>query len=205
MRKAIIVGLGLCFVFFTAAYAETGAEPQEAVQEAVKQPIGTAAKKIKPGDTLKISVWKYSDMDSSLLVGNDGTINYSYIGEIPVAGRTAEEVRLFVTKKLDQDYIANPQVDVKIDTKALTIFVVGEVLKPGSYLFEPGLDPLKAIALAGGFTDFASTRALIVRKNDEGNEIQIKVNTKKLMKANSDRGKYELEPGDMVVVKRSWF
>jgi len=202
MKKAIIVGLGLCLVFFTAAYAETGAEPQEMAN---KQPIGTAAKKIKPGDTLKVSVWKYSDMDASLLVGNDGTINYSYIGEIPVAGRTADEVRLFITKKLDQDYIANPQVDVKIDTKALTIFVVGEVVKPGSYLFEPGLDPLKAIALAGGLTDFASTRALIVRKNEEGNEIQIKVNTKSLMKANSDRGKYELEPGDMVVVKRGWF
>ena len=79
------------------------------------------------------------------------------------------------------------------------------MVKPGSYPFEPGLDPLKAIAFAGGATDFASNTALIVRKNEAGEEIQIKVNTKDLMKANSDRSKYELEPGDMVVIKRSWF
>ena len=113
-------------------------------------------------------------------------------------------MRLFIIKKLDQDYIANPQVDVRIDTKALTVFVVGEVSKPGSYPFEPGLDPLKAIALAGGMTDFASSKALIIRKNEAGGETQIKVNVKKLMKANPDRNQYELEPGDMVVVKRSW-
>lgn len=201
MKKAIIVGIGLCLAFVAAVHAETGTGPQG---EANKQEVGTLAKKIKPGDTLKISVWKYSDMDASLLVGNDGSINYSYIGEIPVVGKTAEEVRGFIIKKLDQEYIANPQVDVRIDTKALTIFVVGEVTKPGSYLFEPGLDPLKAVALAGGLTDFASTKALIIRKNEAGDETQIKVDIKKLMKANPDRGQYELEPGDMVVVKRSW-
>lgn len=201
MKKTTILSIGFCLVFATGVYAETGTGPQEAVNS---QEIGTVAKKIKPGDTLKISVWKYSDMDASLLVGNDGSINYSYIGEIPVVGKTAEEVRLFIIKKLDQDYIANPQVDVRIDTKTLTIFVVGEVAKPGSYPFEPGLDPLKAIALAGGMTDFASSKALIIRKNEAGGETQIKVNVKKLMKANPDRNQYELEPGDMVVLKRSW-
>jgi polysaccharide export outer membrane protein len=204
MKKTIIAGIGfclLCLSFLTPVHAEGEAGPQGGVD---KQEIGMLARKIKPGDTIKISVWKYSDMDASLMVGNDGTINYSYIGEIPVAGRTPEEVRLFITKKLDQDYIANPQVDVKIDTKALTIFVVGEVVKPGSYLFEPRLDPLKAIALAGGMTDFASNHAVIIRKNDAGEETQIKVNIKKLMKATPDRGQYELEPGDMVVVKRGW-
>ena len=192
----------LCLVFFATVYAETGVDPQGLAhhQQGITEP-----RRIKPGDTLKISVWKYSDMDASLVVGSDGNINYSYVGEIPVAGRTAEEVRLYITKKLDQDYIANPRVDVKIDTKALTFFIVGEVVKPGSYPFEPGLDPLKAIAIAGGATDFSSPRALIIRKDEEGKEVQIKVNTKSLMKANSDRDKYELEPGDMVVIKRSWF
>lgn len=201
MRKAIIVSLGLCFVFLTAACAETGMESQKAVR---KEANAALARKIKTGDTLKVSVWKYSDMDASLLVGSDGNINYSYIGEVPVVGKTAEEVRLLITKKLDQDYIANPRVDVKIDTKAMTIFVVGEVVRPGSYVFEPGLDPLKAVAMAGGMTDFASRTVLIIRKNEAGEETQIEVNTKKLMKANSGRGRYELEPGDMIVVKRSW-
>jgi protein involved in polysaccharide export with SLBB domain len=58
--------------------------------------------------------------------------------------------------------------------------------------------------MAGGYTDFASRTALIIRRDMNGNETQIKTDLKKLMKANNERDKYILQPGDMVVVKRSW-
>jgi len=163
------------------------------------------AQLIKPGDTLRINVWKYSDLSMTLTVGTDGHISYSHLGSLLVAGKTVEDVRREITAKLDEQYIANPQVDVQLESLPLTIFVVGEVVKPGSYSYQSGLDPLKIVAMAGGFTDFASRSALIVRKDSEGKEIQIKANLRKLMKANSARDKYQLLPGDMVVVKRSWF
>jgi polysaccharide export outer membrane protein len=163
-----------------------------------------AARLIRPGDTLKVSVWKYSDLNMTLTVGTDGYISYSYLGYIPVVGKTVEDVRRAITAKLDEQYIANPQVDVQLESLPPVIFVVGEVVKPGSYGYQIGLDPLKAIAMAGGYTDFASRTALIIRRDMNGNETQIKTDLKKLMKANNERDKYILQPGDMVVVKRSW-
>ena len=177
---------------------------------AKRGPVGDSAtpfivRQIKPGDTIKVNVWKYSDLNANLIVGPEGCISYSYLGEIPVAGKTVEEVRLIITKKLDQQYVANPKVDIQLETQPPVIFVIGEVARPGSYGYQLGLDPLKAVALAGGFTDFASRDALIIRKDATGKDAQIKVDLNKLMKATPDRDKYSLQSGDMVVIKKSWF
>jgi polysaccharide export outer membrane protein len=163
-----------------------------------------ASRLIKPGDTLKITVWKYSDLNANIIVGPDGYISYSFVGDILVAGKTAEDLRQIITQKLDQQYVANPKVDIQMEAQLSMIFVVGEVIKPGSYAYQPGLDPLKAVALAGGFTDFASFKALIIRRDASGKDLQIKADLKRLMKANPDRDQYLLQPGDMVVIKRSW-
>ena len=110
-----------------------------------------------------------------------------------------------ITDVLNKDYIADPKVDVSLERRMPTFFVIGEVLRPGSFSYEPNLDPLRAVALAGGFNDYASWKVTILRKDESGKEIQLNVNTKKLMKANANREKYKILPGDTVVVKRSWF
>ncbi|MGI6241183.1 MAG: polysaccharide biosynthesis/export family protein [Candidatus Omnitrophota bacterium] len=163
------------------------------------------SRKIQPGDTIKINVWKYSDLNATIVVSSAGTMSYSYIGEVQVAGKTPEELRDLITRQLDQNYIANPRVDVTIESELPTIYVVGEVVRPGSYKYEINLDPLKAVALAGGLSNFASRTALIIRRDPNGIETQIKVKLNELMKANEERAKYQLLPGDMVVVKRGWF
>jgi len=187
-----------------SAFAAEAAAKQPAPQTQQAQAGG--ARLIRPGDVLKISVWKYSDMNASLAVGPEGYVSYSFVGDIPVVGKTTEDVRRVITDKLNQQYIANPQVDVQLEAQQLVVFVVGEVVKPGSYPYQAGLDPLKAIALAGGFTDFASRKASIIRKDPAtGKDLEIKVNLRKLMKADQSRDAYMIQPGDMVVVKRSWF
>lgn len=163
------------------------------------------SRKIQPGDTIKINVWKYSDLNATVVVSAAGTMSYSYIGEVQVAGKAPEELRDLITRQLDQNYIANPRVDVTIESELPTVYVVGEVVRPGSYKYEINLDPLKAVALAGGLSNFASRTALIIRRDTNGTETQVKVNLNKLMKANEERAKYQLLPGDMVVVKRGWF
>ncbi|BAP55096.1 protein involved in polysaccharide export [Thioploca ingrica] len=76
------------------------------------------------------------------------------------------------------------------------VFVNGEVQKPGGYAFEPGLTVEKAIALAGGFTEFASaqwSKIFILREGYETTiPTSVKLNT-------------TIRPGDIVTVKESWF
>jgi len=160
---------------------------------------------IKPTDTLNISVWNQSNLNATVMVDSKGYVNYAFMGDIKVAGKTVNEVQQMIADVLNRDYIANPKVDVSLERRLPTFFVIGEVAKPGSYSFEQNLDPLRAVALAGGFTDYASWKVTILRKDDSGKEMQLKVNTKKLLKATEDREKYKILPGDTIVVKRSWF
>ena len=170
-----------------------------------KEPSAASAPRtIKPGETIKITVWKYPDLNSTVIVDPRGHINSAFVGDVLAAGKTVEEVRQIIAQKIDKQYVANPQVDVTIKTPLPTIFVVGEVLKPGSYAYQAGLDPLKAVALAGGLSDFASFKALILRKDASGKDVQIAADIKQLMKANADREQYQLQPGDTVVVKKGW-
>jgi protein involved in polysaccharide export with SLBB domain len=199
-KKNILMLAALFAIFFSlsgpAEAAKTGSlEKREIDTEYL----------IKPTDTLNISVWNQSNLDATVMVDSKGYVNYAFMGDIKVAGRTVGEVQQIITEVLNKDYIANPKVDVSLERRMPTFFVIGEVLRPGSYSFEPNLDPLRAVALAGGFTDYASWKVTILRKDDAGKEVQISVNTKKLLKASADREKYKILPGDTVVVKRSWF
>ncbi len=193
LKKIGMLFLGIVFLSASFVFADGGTK-----EDAVSRVI-------RPGDILKINVWKYSDLNATLTVTPEGYISYMYLGDISVAGKTVEDLRKLVTEKLDKNYVVNPQVDIQVETKSTLVFVVGEVVRPGSYPFQPGLDPIKAVALAGGLSDFASFKASIVRTDLNGKDIQIDADLKSLMKANSDRGEYLLQPGDMVVVKRSWF
>lgn len=201
VKKSLILAVVLAMGFCASVMAEEKPEASEKSES----PAVFASRQIRPGDTLKISIWKYSDLNANLVVGPDGRISYMYLGDILVAGKTVEELRQIITEKLDQKYVANPRVDIQIETQLPMIFVVGEVVKPGSYPYQPGLDPVKAVALAGGFTDFASFKATIIRSDANGKDTQLVADLKKLMKAAPDREQYLLQPGDMVVVKKSWF
>lgn len=188
---------GLFFLEALEARSPFSAEKREIVADAEYL--------IKPTDTLNISVWNQSNLDATVMVDSRGYINYIFMGNIQVAGKTVREVQKIITEGLNKEYVANPKVDVSLEQRLPTFFVIGEVLKPGSYNYEPNLDPLKAIALAGGFTDYASWRVTIIRKDETGKEIELNVNTRKHLKASEDREKYRILPGDTVVVKRSWF
>jgi polysaccharide biosynthesis/export protein len=66
------------------------------------------------------------------LVREDGTIFFPFLGVVPVAGRTVEEVRDNVATDLAR-YVTNPQVDVRVvNFRSQQIYVTGEVREPGA-------------------------------------------------------------------------
>ena len=88
-----------------------------------------------------------------------GTINYYFLGEVQVAGRTTSEVREDLTTRLNKDYLVDPQVTVDVkEYRVREVFVNGQVNKPGaiSLTGEQELRILGAIFRAGGLTPRAS-------------------------------------------------
>jgi protein involved in polysaccharide export with SLBB domain len=115
--------------------------------------------KIAPGDIVVIDVFGEKEFSREYRVSVTGTINYFFLGEIQVGGRTTSEVRDELTTLLDADYLVEPQVAVDVkDYRIREVFVNGQVTKPGAILItgEQELTILGAIARAGGLTTRAS-------------------------------------------------
>ncbi len=87
----------------------------------------------------------------------------------------------------------------------VTIFCLGEVARPGALQFQSTerISVLSAIARAGGLTDRASKKMLIKRRDASGREVEIEVNYKSII--SGDSSDIDLEPNDVVVVRRSFF
>jgi len=87
----------------------------------------------------------------------------------------------------------------------ITVFCLGEVARPGALQFQSTerVSVLSAIARAGGLTDRASSKMVIKRRDAFGREVEVEVNYKRII--SGDAPDVELEPNDVVVVRRSFF
>jgi polysaccharide biosynthesis/export protein len=99
------------------------------------------------------------------------------------------------------EFMPNPEVSVTVsDVRSYRVSVLGEVQKPGVLQLKSDTSVLEAIALAGGFRDFASpSKIMILRKNGEGTQ-KIPFNYNRVVKDNRGEGNVMLKSGDVVVV-----
>lgn len=127
----------------------------------------TSTYKLASGDVIRINVFAEPDLSFEEVRLNDaGIFSYPFLGEIRARGKTAAEVEQILTERLKGDYLVDPRVSVSV-LSYREFFISGEVKQPGGYKFQPGLTLRRAVALAGGLTERASTsRITIIRDQD---------------------------------------
>jgi len=127
------------------------------------------------GDLVRMTVYDNPDLTFEGRVSGEGKINFPLIGEVVLKDLTEREAEKKITALLENGYIMKPQVSLFIqEAKAFFVFVNGEVRSPGSYKITKGLTVMKAITLAGGFTEKAGqSKVKILRKTEKG-QITIK-------------------------------
>ena len=169
-------------------------------------PAGTAFTapdyRLAAGDKLRIEVYKDTQLSQSLQVRPDGKITLPLVGDVAAAGRTSVELRDAIAKSLEE-YIAKPVVTVIVtETTPQVVYVTGEVNKPGALALANGqMSIIQAIAMAGGFTDFANKKDIrVLRKNAAGMQT-LRFNYKEAIDDESRREPLALLPGDTVIVK----
>jgi polysaccharide export outer membrane protein len=101
-----------------------------------------------------------------------------------------------------RSYISEPEVTVMVQQINSEKFnILGQVAKPGSYPLTNSATVLDAIAVAGGFRDFAKQKAIyILRQSPGGGETRIPFNYKNVIKGKSPEQNIKLEPRDTIVV-----
>jgi polysaccharide export outer membrane protein len=150
-------------------------------------------------DVLAINVWKEPDFSRSIQVRSDGKISLPLLGEVQAAGRTPRQLEEDIATKL-LTYVTKPEVTVMVEQINSKKFnILGQVTKPGSYSLALAPTIVDAIAVTGGFRDFAKQKSIyILRQNPSGGQTRIAFNYKDFLKGKNQNVK--LEPHDTVVV-----
>jgi polysaccharide biosynthesis/export protein len=154
--------------------------------------------RVGPGDKLRIEVYKDTQLSQSVQVRPDGKITLPLVGDMEATGRTPIELRDTIAKSL-KDYINNPTVTViVVEALASQVFVMGEVTHPGTMQLHGPTTILQALAMAGGFKEFANTKDVKVLRPNRGGIETIRFNYKDVI--NGDAKPFYLRSGDTVIV-----
>jgi polysaccharide biosynthesis/export protein len=165
-----------------------------------KSPIENSSFVIGNEDVLKITVWKDLELSQVIPVRSDGKITLPLIGEVQATGKTPKELQADITTQL-QSYISKPQVTVIVqEIRSKRFNILGHVQKPGSYVLTPPVTVVDAIALAGGFRDFAKTKSIYVLRDDGGKQVRVPFNYKQVIKGSDPDQNIELQARDTIVV-----
>ena len=167
------------------------------------RPAATAVDyRLAAGDKLRIEVYKDTQLSQSLQVRPDGKITLPLVGDVAAAGRTSAELRDALVTALEE-YIAKPVVTVIVtETIPQVVYVTGEVNKPGALTLVNGpISIIQAIAMAGGFTDFANRKDVRVQRKGPTGMQTLKFNYKEALEDDNRREPLALQPGDTVIVK----
>jgi polysaccharide export outer membrane protein len=156
---------------------------------------------IGPEDMLQVSVWKNDSLSRALPVRPDGKISLPLLHDIQAAGLTPMQLRDKIAAALGE-FMPNPEVSVTVtEVRSYRVSVLGEVQKPGVLQLKSSTTILEAIALAGGFRDFASPGKIVIfRKDDAGQTKKIKFNYNRAVSNATEENNITLVTGDVVVV-----
>jgi polysaccharide export outer membrane protein len=152
-------------------------------------------------DVLAINVWKEPDISRSIPVRSDGRISLPLAGEIQAAGRTPLALEREIADKL-KSYISEPEVTVMVQQiNSQKYNILGQVNKPGAFPLTNSATVLDAIAVAGGFRDFAKKKSVyVLRQNPDGSQTRIPFNYKEVLKGENPAQNIKLQPRDTIVV-----
>jgi len=162
---------------------------------------------IGPGDTVQVFVWRNAELSVTVPVRPDGKISTPLVEDMVAVGKTSSQLARDIEKVL-AEYVRAPQVNIIVTNPVSTfsqVKVIGQVTNPQSVPFREGLTALDAILAVGGLTQFAAgNRAKIVRKNEAGKTVEIKVKLESLVKKGKMVENKDLKPGDVIIVPESF-
>jgi len=208
LYKPIVVSLVLSLMIAGLAAAQdpakrppaAAAAPANAAPAPAAPAPGTTNPDYRIGidDVLDIAVWNNTTVSRTVPVRPDGKISLPLLNEVQAAGLTPSQLRQSLMTKL-VEYMPTPEVSVIVrEVHSNKISVLGEVRKAGRYEISQRATVLDAVALAGGFNDFARRTKLVIMRQEGTGTKRIPINYNRIVAEEDDN--VLLQPGDIVVV-----
>jgi len=162
-------------------------------------PVPPSGYTIGAEDILDVTVRNNTVISRTVPVRPDGMISLPLLDDVQAAGLTPKQLKADLTRR-PAKFIAAPEVSVVVrEIHSLKVAVIGEVRKPGRYDLKSRTSVLDAIALAGGFNDFARRSKMTIVRVEGSTVTRIPCDYNKVV----SEGPIEvffLRPGDTLVV-----
>jgi polysaccharide export outer membrane protein len=134
------------------------------------------------------------------MVRTDGKISFPLLNDFPAAGLSPMELKYNIEAGL-KAYVANPVVTVHVTNPvSQKFYVLGEVKRTGEYSLAKHLTVLQAFALAGGFTEWASKKEIILLRHEGGRNKIYRINYKDITKGQDFSQNLKLQANDTIIV-----
>ncbi len=174
--------------------------------------------RVRSGDTLRIEVIEDPTLNRSVLVAPDGRINVPLAGSIVAAGRPVGAIQNDLALRLSENFAVTPSVFVAVERlfeprilpqvpevpeppPTIDVYALGEVNTPGLIQVAPGTTVLQFFAQMGGFTRFAATKRVQLRRTGaNGSETIYQLNFEEIQAGASANGTSVLRDGDVIMV-----
>ena len=159
--------------------------------------------RISPNDLMAFDVFGVPDMKRDVRVNASGEVSLPLIGQVPVAGLTAQAAERLIAQRYQEKYLQDPQVSLFIkEFTTQRVAIEGAVIRPGIYPVTGQLTLLRALALSGGFAPYADINQIVVyRQGSSGAREQFTYDLDKV------RAGQEKDPNirsdDVIVVQRN--
>jgi len=153
------------------------------------------------GDVLEIVTWKEPDFSrEEILVRLDGKVSFPLLDDVQASGLTPTQLKKNIEAKL-KEFVASPSVTVTIRNAASQRFyILGEVVRTGEYPLVKDLTVLQAFSLAGGFTEWASKKEIILFRRENGTDKVIQINYKDIIKDKDFSQNVAIKADDTIIV-----
>jgi polysaccharide export outer membrane protein len=187
--KVVLAAAFLIIAIFVSAFL-LGQDVQDAAANDYK---------IGPNDLLEIRVFELTELNQTVRVSEDGSITFSLLGRIEVAGFTAHGLEQKLASILTEKYVpggAHVSVFIREYQK---VSIIGAVGQPGMFELIGPMTLLQAIAQAGGLTAQATNEIYIYRRDLDGKQAIIFIDLDDLNSDNRDLN-IDLKPKDVVLI-----
>ena len=200
MLRGLIGCLLLCLAVALPAFASNGAgtggfnasaievpsaAPTRAPDAAATEGASSDAAdyRVGPQDLLEVSVFQVADLNRTVRVNTSGDISLPLIGVVHAGGRTVQEVEQDIAAKLTKSFLQNPQVSVFVkEFTSQRVTLEGALSKPGIYPLTGQTSLLQTIAMAGGLSELADLKGVLVFRVIEGRKKAAKFDLKRIRK-----------------------
>jgi polysaccharide biosynthesis/export protein len=168
--------------------------------------------RIGPGDTVRIEVLEDPSLNREALVLPDGSLSFPLAGALRASGQTTTQLESSLASALAPNFATSPTVSVSVAgiaprggtaaVRTINVFFMGEVANAGLVQVPRGTTVLQGLALSGGFTRFAATKRIQLRRTDPrtGQQSVYSIDYRAIEQGASGIGGSTLADGDVIIV-----